>query len=98
MTGTTSLNAVYSYGHATFNGTTLQSNFILKDNAITDTITGGVLTINTTSPTAGTNAASGTLVVMSVTSVTSTQFTVRAAFTVNNATSGRVIFYVVATQ
>ena len=96
--GTESSAARYSYGHATYNWTTLQSNYILKSNAATDSITWGVLTINTTSPTAGTNAANGTLVVMSVTSVTSTQFTVRVALTVNNSTNWQAIFYVVATQ
>jgi hypothetical protein len=98
LRGTTASASVYSYGHATFNATTLQSNYILKNNVATDTITGGVLTIDTSNPTAGVNGANGTLVTLTITSVTSTQFTVRAAFTVNNSTTGQAVFYAIATK
>ncbi len=88
----------YSYGIATFNGTTGTGTFTLKQNAATDSLTGAAPNLGSGNPSVGTLTGSHMQVIVSITSVTSTQFTVRSAFSTADSTIGTSDFYVVATK
>ena len=90
--------ALYTYGNATWNGTTLVGEWIVKNNLATDTITGGVLVVDANPPTVGGVTGNCQKVIMSITSVTSTTFVVRCAFSGNVSTNGTAVFYPVATR
>lgn len=99
LQGVNSGTAQYSYGIATYNGASIVSNYILKGNLATNTLATGIPATSTSNPVAG--LVPGTncmLVTLSITSVTSTQFIVRAAFQQDSANAGIANFYVTATK
>lgn len=89
---------LFSFGNATYNGTAVVSNFVLKNNAATNSLSSGVPGVIASAPSAGGATGNNNTVTLTITSVTSTQFTVRSAFVVTGAQSGQAQFYVVATQ
>lgn len=99
LQGVNSGTTQFSYGIATYNGASVVANYILKGNLATNTLSSAVPSVGSSNPVAG--VVPGTncmLVTLSVTSITSTQFTVRAAFNQDSANAGIAQFYVTATQ
>lgn len=100
LSGKDNGTAKYSVGIATWNGTTLTSNFALQNNTATatTTFTYNNTSLNSTSPTAGVVSGSYATVTLSITSITSSGFTVRSAHVTGDASGSTSDYYVVATR
>lgn len=96
-----SATQLYTTGTATWNGTSLVSNMRLSTNVgVATAFSNSSTTIDNSAVTAGNNSGSGSnsSATLTIISVTSTQFTVRAAFTSPTAINTFANFYVVATK